>query len=281
MKPDDTLLARLAAADPARRAGPSALEKRELADRVRRRVLQVGHQPAQLRSRPGIGSILTVAGCALVVLAVGALILVGHHRAPSPSAMRPSHPQTATGARGAFAALVRPRAIPDRLPAALRHRITDQPGQLAKLDSARSALVISTSTQREWLVPAAQEQLCVVLLNLTRGTRLGDGSFGEGCIGRRYAELHGLALAASTTTFDAVLPERSGPVQVTFTDGSSIHMHANANGVITHKFSKPARLISYTGPTGLHIHLNPYSGPTGLQMHLKRCAPHQQKPCIP
>ena len=280
MKPDETLFDRIAEADPARRAGPITLESRELADRVRQRVLQAGHESAQQRLRPGIGSIVTAAGSALVVLAVGALILVGHHRAPSPNAARPSHPQTDTGATGTFAALARPRSKQDRLPAVLDQRIAVRPGHLPKLDSSRSALLISTSTQREWLVPAGKEQLCVVQLTLTRGRRVGDGSFGEACIGRRYAELHGLAVGVSTTTFDAVLPEHTSPVQVTFTDGSSIQLHANANGVITRNFRKRARLISYTGPAGLRIYIKPYPGPTGLQMHLKRCASHEQRPCI-
>jgi hypothetical protein len=140
--------------------------------------------------------------------------------------------------------------------------------------------VISTSTQREWLVPAAREQLCVVQLNLTRGERFGEGGFGEGCISRRDAEVHGMAIAESTTAFKVILPEHTSPVQVTFTDGTSIQLHANANGVITRYFSRPARLISYTGPTGLRVRVKPYDGPTGLQMHLKRCVRHEQKPCI-
>jgi hypothetical protein len=122
-------------------------------------------------------------------------------------------------------------------------------------------------TQRERLVPAARKQLCFVQQSLTRGTSPNNDGFGEGCIGRRYAERHGLQLGVSTTTFNAVLPEHTTPVQVTFTDGSSIQLYANASGVITHNFTKPARLISYTGPTG-------------LQIHLKRCAPHEQQPCL-
>jgi hypothetical protein len=281
MNADDTLLARIAEADPARYAGPSDLERLELADRVRQRVRQAGHRPSPRRSRPGIASIVTVAGSALIILAVGGLILGGHHRAPSPTATRPSHPQTVHGATGTFAALARPRSRRDRLPAVLDQRTTQRPGHLPKLDSGRSALVIATSTQREWLVPAAKQQLCIVQLNLTRGRRLGDGSFGEGCIGRRYADLHGVAVGESTTTFDAVLPEHTSPVTVTFTDRSSIELHANANGVITRHFSKPAQAISYTGPTGRQVHVKPYAGPTGLQMHLKRCAHHEQQPCIP
>lgn len=265
MKPDDTLLAWIAEADPARRAGPSGPEKREMAERVRQRVLHTERQPARRRPRPGIGSLVSVAGSVLVVVAVVGLILVGHHRAPSSTAARPGHGQTVSGTTGTFAVLARPRASRDRLPAALRQSITTQPGHLPKLDLARSALVISTSTQREWLVPAGKE-LCFVQENVTR-TGAGTGGYGEGCIGSRYAELHGFQLEVSSTTFTAVLAEHTSPVQVTFTDGSSIQLHANARGLITHNFSKPARLISYTGPTGLQINLKP-------------CTPHEQQPCL-
>lgn len=281
MKADDTLLTRIAEADPARHSGPSDFERLALADRVRQRVRQAGQRPSPRRSRPGIASIVTVAGSALIILAVGALILGGHHRAPSPTATWPSDPQIRHGATGTFAALARPRSRRDRLPALLDQRITLRPDHLPELDSGRSALVIATSTRREWLVPAAKQQLCVVQLNLTRGRRLGDGSFGEACIGRPYADLHGMAVGESTTTFDAVLPEHTSPVKVTFTDRSSIQLHANANGVISRRFSKPAQSISYTGPTGRQVRVKPYAGPTGLQMHLKLCARHEQKPCIP
>lgn len=260
MKPNDTLIAWIAEADPARRAGPSAPEKRALADRVRQRVLEAERQPTQHRPRAGIGSLVTVAGSVLVVIAVVGLILVGHHRAGSPTTARPANRLDVGGATGTFAALARPRTSQDRLPAVLRQRITSSPGPGAKLDFARSALVISTSRQRVWLIPAAKQQLCSVEMNLKRGRTPGDGGFGEGCIGRRYAELHGLQLGVGSTTFNVVLPEHTSPVQVTFEDGSSIQLHANANGVITHNFSKPARLISYTGPTG-------------LQIDLKRCHP--------
>jgi len=134
----------------------------------------------------------------------------------------------------------------------LVQRVTRRPGALAKLDIARSALVISTSLQQVWLVPAGRE-LCSVEMNPRSGPLGGY----EACTGRRYAELHGLQLGVGGTTFNAVLPEHTSPVQVTFTDGSSIQLHANANGVITYIFSKLARLISYTGPTGLKIRLHP------------------------
>jgi hypothetical protein len=270
MKPDDSLLVRIAEADPARRRGPSDLETLELADRVRQRVRHDAQQPAQHRSRPGIGAIVTVAGSALVVLGVGGLILVGHHRAPPPTTNRPSHRQTVTGETGKFAALARPRSRRDRLPAVLSQRLTDRPGHLSQLDSGRSALVISTRTQREWLVPAAKAQLCVVQLNVTHGRTFGEGGFGEGCISRHDAEVQGMAIAESTTILNVILPEHTSPVQVTFTDGASIQLHANANGVITRHFSRPARLISYTGPTGLQVRVEPYAGPTGLQVHLNR-----------
>lgn len=259
MKPDDTLLAWIAEADPARRAGPSGSEKRELAERVRQRVLHTERQLA--RPRPGIGSLVSVAGSVLVVVAVVGLILVGHHRAPSSTAARPAHGQTVSGTTGTFAVLARPRASRDRIPAAFRGLLMHPP---AKLELGRSALVISTGKQREWLVPAGRE-LCFVQASLTRSGGFGGG--GMGCGPTRYYELHGLQLGVSSTTFNAVLPEHTSPVQVTFTDGSSIRLHANANGVITHNFSKPARLISYTGPTGLQINLKP-------------CAPHEQQPCL-
>lgn len=260
MKPDDTLLALIAEADPARRAGLSGSEKRELAERVRQRVLHTERQPA--RRRPGIGSLMSVAGSVLVVVAVVGLILVGHHRAPSSTAVRPAHGQTVSGTTGTFAVLTRPRASRDRIPAAFRGGLLMH--ARTKLEFGRSALVISTAKQREWLVPAGQE-LCFVQASLTRSGGFGGG--GMGCGPTRYYELHGLQFGVSSTTFNAVLPEHTSPVQVTFTDGSSIRIHANADGVITHNFSKPARLISYTGPTGLQINVKP-------------CTPHEQQPCL-
>ena len=265
MKPDDTLIAWIAEADPACRVSPSDPEKRELARRVRQRVLQAERRPVQHRPRAGIGTIAALAGSGLVMVAVVGLILVGHHRAASTTAVGPTSHLAVGGTSGTFAALARPQTSRDRLPAVLSQRIIHQPG-LPKLDLARSALVLSTLTQRVWLVPAGKE-LCSVQMRATRGRALGDAGYGEGCIGRRYAELHGLQLGVSTTTFKAVLPEHTTPVQITFTDGSSIQLYANASGVITHNFSKPARLISYTGPTGIQIHLKP-------------CAPHEQQPCL-
>lgn len=257
MKSDDTLIARIAEADPARRAGPSGAEESELAYRVRQRVRQAERRPVQHRPRAGTGSIAALAGSGLVVIAVVGLALVGHHPRVAPStAVRPTQ-QLAVGAtRGTFAALARPRTRRDRLPGVLRQRLARSPGDLPKLDAARSALVLSTITRRVWLVPAGRE-LCSVQMDVTRGRALGNGGYGEGCIGRRYADLHGLQLGVGSTTFMAVLPERASPVQVTFADGTSIRLHADANGVISHNFSKRARLISYTGPTGIQIHLRP------------------------
>jgi hypothetical protein len=263
MKPDDTLLAWIAEADPARRAGPSAPEKRELAERVRQRVLHTEPQPARRRSRPRIGSIVGVTGSVLVVVvvAVVGLILVGHHRALSSIGPRPAHRQTLIGTTGTFAVLARPRTNRDRIPAAFRGLFLHTP---VKLELGRSALIISTSKQRVWLIPAGRE-LCFAQVDLRRSGRFGGG--GTGCGATRYYELHGLQLGVSSTTFNVVLPEHASPVQVTFTDGSSIQLNANASGVITHNFIKPARLISYTGPTGLQINLKP-------------CTPREQQPCL-
>lgn len=87
------------------------------------------------------------------------------------------------------------------------------------------------------------------------------------CGPARYYELHGLDYELSTTSLGAVLPEHTSPVHVSFKDGSSTELHANANGVITHKFTKPARLVSYTGPTGLRI-------------RLIGCTTHDSSPCL-
>lgn len=254
MKPDESLMARIAATDPVRHAGLSELQRHALAARVRQRVLEDRHQPDRHRSRAGIGSLAALAGSILIVIVVAAVVLIGHHRAASSANAQPAHRQTAGTTAGTFVALARRRTTRDRLPIVLRQDFSLPRAPAKKLEINRSALIISTRKQRWWLVPAGQ-QLCFAQENLTRSGGYDGGSFG--CTGMRYAELHGLQLGVSGRTFNAVLPEDTSPVQVTFMDGSSLKLQANANGVITRNFSKPARLISYIGPTGLDIRIRP------------------------
>jgi hypothetical protein len=252
MKPDDALIAWIAEADPARRAAPSESETRALAGRIRLRVLQADRESTARRARPAIATIATIGGSALVVVAVVGLILIGHHHAPTP-AVTPTTPSTATQTTtGTFAALSRPRTGQDRLPNVLRPWFTR--AGLTKADIGSSALVISTRTHRVWLVPAGRE-LCSVQMDLTAQGRFGGGGFA--CGQTRYSELHGVRLDATNTTFTAVLPQHTSPVQITFTDGSSTQLSANRNGVINITFTRRIRLIAYTGPTGLQIHIKP------------------------
>jgi hypothetical protein len=119
VKSDDPLIAWIAEADPARRAGPSGPENSELAYRVRQRVLQAETVPGDIDSPHGSGStrsrerhrralpgfapvVLVAASITAVVVMIGTIALLGHSRqtdthataAPGISASRSHRPQS-------------------------------------------------------------------------------------------------------------------------------------------------------------------------------------------
>ena len=100
MKPDDSLIAVIAAADPAPRGGALDSEYGALAQRVRARVLESGRPindtnpnrrtgATQRHVLRGLGSAAVVAMSILVVVVIGAVVLAGHGPDTRPPAGHP------------------------------------------------------------------------------------------------------------------------------------------------------------------------------------------------
>jgi hypothetical protein len=76
--------------------------------------------------------------------------------------------------------------------------------------------------------------------------------FGDGCIGIAGAEKYGL-VSSGRKTFQAILPDGTSNVTITFTDGSSNVLTPNADGVILYTATRPISKYSFTGPTGAKV----------------------------
>ncbi len=202
---------------------------------------------------PSLGGAATLVavGCALAVAAF-AIVALGH-RHPSPTttpqpALSPPAQRNPRDLRDWFAALRRPSRPADRLPPQVSAELA-RPHLPSGLDRQASRRVISTRNLQVWLVPA-RRQLCDVEVN--SGPRVpADTGFGAGCIGIAGAEKYGLV--SSGETFQAVLPDGTSKVKVTFKDGSSILLTPNANGVILYTPKQLMREYSFTSPTGATI----------------------------
>jgi hypothetical protein len=117
------------------------------------------------------------------------------------------------------------------------------------LISRSSRRVISTHDLQVWVVLARRE-LCDV--EVQSGPRVPARSgFGEGCIGFTGAETYGLISAGRT--FQALLPDGTSKVKITFNDGSSTLLAPNADGVILYTPKQLMREYSFTSPTGVRI----------------------------
>ena len=202
-------------------------------------------------SLSGVGAFLAV-GCALAVAAV-AIVVLGHGR-PSP-ATTPRHALSAPGHRDReqlrawFAALRRAPRPADRLPPHVSAELTQHPPGLG-LALRSSRRVISTRDLQVWLVLAGR-QLCEVDVN--SGPRVpARSSFGDGCIGTAGAEKYGL-VSSGRKTFQAILPNATSNVTITFTDRSSTALTPNADGVILYTGTRPISRYSFTSPTGAKV----------------------------
>ena len=199
----------------------------------------------------GVGAFLAV-GCALAVAAV-AIVVLGHGN-PSP-ATTPRHAQSAPAHRDSerlrawFPALRRAPRPADRLPPHVSAELTNHPpGSGLELRSSRR--VISTRDLQLWLVLAGR-QLCEVEVN--SGPRVPARSgFSDGCIGIAGAEKYGL-VSSGRRTFQAILPDGTSNIEITFTDGSSSVLTPNADGVILHTGTRPISRYSFTSPTGAKV----------------------------
>jgi hypothetical protein len=214
------------------------------------------HGASRLRDLPvpslsGVGAFLAV-GCALAVAAV-AIVVLGHG---NPS--RETTPQHALSTpaqrdreqlRAWFPALRRAPHPADRLPPHVSAELTHQaPG--SGLDLRSSRRVISTRDLQVWLMLAGR-QLCEVEVN--SGPRVPARSgFGDGCIGTAGAEKYGL-VSSGRETFQAILPDGTSNVMITFTDGSSDVLTPNADGVILYTATRPISKYAFTSPTGAKV----------------------------
>ena len=75
--------------------------------------------------------------------------------------------------------------------------------------------------------------------------------FGAGCIGTAGAETYGLVSAGKT--FQALLPDGTSKVKITFNNGSSTLLTPNADGVILYRPKQLMREYAFTSPTGARI----------------------------
>ena len=212
----------------------------------RRRASRLRHLPVP--SLSGVGALLAV-GCALAVAAV-AIVALGHGRPSSTTgAVAPPAHRNPDHLRAWFAALRRPPRPADRLPSQVSAELTQHP-LVAGMALRSSRRVISTRDLQVWLV-LERRGLCDVDVN--SGPRVPARiGFGAGCIGIAGAEKYGL-LSAGRKMFQAILPDGTSNVTITFIDGSSTVLAPNADGVILYNTTHRIGRFSFTSPAGARV----------------------------
>ena len=118
------------------------------------------------------------------------------------------------------------------------------------LNARSSRRVISTRDLQVWLV-LSRRALCDVEVQSGPHIPARNG-FGAGCIGIADAEKFGL-VSVGKTFFEALLPDGTSKVKITFKDGSSTLLTPNSNGVILYTPKQVMRHYSFTSPTGAKV----------------------------
>lgn len=218
-------------------------------DAGRRR--QIRLPAARLPSLSGVATILAV-GCTVAVAGF-AIIALGHGRHSVPTTgTKPGSSESGRRRSGDlrawFAVLRRPPTAADRLPTQIAASMAQQPHARGWIFRS-SRRVISTHDLQVWMV-LARGELCEV--DVQSGPRVPTRTgFGAGCIGIAGAETYGLVSAGKT--FQALLPDGTSKVKITFDDGSSTLLTPNADGVILYTPKRLMREYSFRSPTGARI----------------------------
>jgi hypothetical protein len=246
---DTRTIARIADANPVPDHVVQTPEERADAERLLRELVATPVQGSRkhfhrwdplLRHR---GTLAMFASACVTIAVVVLALSVGRQRpvagasgiAPSPAA--------------AFPVLRRPRRPTDALTTETRRAILL--GQL-HMFANRSRLVVKTPVLALWLVPARGE-LCLVEVH---GRIDGPNWESTGCTDIATAERRGLT-ALTDTSFTAILPRGTSPIEVTLSNGSSRRLLANADGGLAAQLDRRVRSITYTGPTGEAIRVPP------------------------
>lgn len=197
---------------------------------------------ATLMARGHVGRLLFIAGSAVPVVAVAAVLLLGHRSPTAPP--RAEAPRSgATSLQRAFPVLTRPRTRADRLPRG--HWF----GGSEHLELKLSRLVLSRGPAKMWLIPTAAGDVCLV----GRG-----GLVGGGCTTQAVAEGQGLFSAVigelGATEVQGILPHGAS-LQVINARGRPSRIPINDSGAFAERLVQPAPRALITTPAGAQIPL--------------------------